>query len=783
MRVRDTMRTISLCAGQPPGMAHGLPRSGKITICELISGGVLLKLSPDAGPCFCCDSGGWLGFHVGSPAFPLPAQYFHNPPPWQVINILSTWGDAHYVGLTGIEMMDSYGNPIVLDDVYSQVVADPPSVNVLPGYGGSDPRTVDKLFNGVNYTCDDSQMWLTPFTPGRSHTISVRFRKTVRLSCIRFWNYNKSRVHSGRGAQYIEITLDGRIIFKGEISRAPGECEGSEEATECILFASDDALLAKVDQYFALRSAEHREQSSRGPGAKGGSGHPHGDDSQHYMERPPTRGSMSDGDEGAANCSQYGGAGSGHNGGMGLRGGPEEEELDPEEEAMAILYGPQGGSPGEGSGRHPRSRYVSKGPASQAQGPSHPAEAPQWPVHESRSSLASQQAAMSRPFTAAGPRSAANDGAPGGRNRVGQPMAGSGFDAVPGGGMGGGSLVSELMFTVLSSWTTAAPVVGLTGFQVLDSQGRPISPTAMRVSVRQSLTSMAEEDAGEETGGSPWRGGSGGASDHVAAVLASCAETLVDGHNVTDDSARMALLPIHQHLLTQHKGVLTVRPGGGGGICPPIIVTLVPPTHVSSVRFWNYNAGVEESFIGAKRVAIAADGHNLSPANGHLLRKAPGTCCFDFGQTIPLFACGEGTGASNGGRAVPHRAIATPSVRGSSGSSTARSMVMGDCVTPIHPCGFIFKLELLSNYGDPYFIGLNGIELYDETDCAIEVDMTNGGWHVGCVLEGRGTCPTVRDLRMVAWPHIDVCMLCGSIGMLKSSTSSSIHQHYPLPNL
>jgi protein JBTS26 len=43
-------------------------------------------------------------------------------------------------------------------------------------------------------------------------------------------NYNKSRIHSSRGAKDIEITLDGVTIFVGEIARACGGMIGSSEA-------------------------------------------------------------------------------------------------------------------------------------------------------------------------------------------------------------------------------------------------------------------------------------------------------------------------------------------------------------------------------------------------------------------------------------------------------------------------------------------------------------------------------------------------------------------------
>lgn len=35
-------------------------------------------------------------------------------------------------------------------------------------------------------------------------------------------NYNKSRIHSYRGARDVAITLNGEVIFKGEIKKAPG---------------------------------------------------------------------------------------------------------------------------------------------------------------------------------------------------------------------------------------------------------------------------------------------------------------------------------------------------------------------------------------------------------------------------------------------------------------------------------------------------------------------------------------------------------------------------------
>ena len=113
-------------------------------------------------------------------------------------NILETWSDMNYLGLTGIEIFDELGMPIEISE--HQILAFPPDVNVLPGYG-SDPRTIEKLVDGQYFTNDDLHVWLTPFTSGEDHVISINLGKFTKISMIRIWNYNKSRIHSYRGAK------------------------------------------------------------------------------------------------------------------------------------------------------------------------------------------------------------------------------------------------------------------------------------------------------------------------------------------------------------------------------------------------------------------------------------------------------------------------------------------------------------------------------------------------------------------------------------------------------
>ncbi|XP_041671990.1 katanin-interacting protein isoform X2 [Cheilinus undulatus] len=162
-----------------------------------------------------------------------------------VINIFSTWGDRHYVGLNGLEVFSSSGEPLQPAHIH----ADPPDINILPAYG-KDPRVVTNLINGVNRTQDDMHLWLAPFTPGRIHTIFLDFGAPYQVAMIRVWNYNKSRIHSFRGVKEVEMLLDGRCIFRGEIAKASGTLSGGlDQFGDTILFTTDDDILEAMSRY------------------------------------------------------------------------------------------------------------------------------------------------------------------------------------------------------------------------------------------------------------------------------------------------------------------------------------------------------------------------------------------------------------------------------------------------------------------------------------------------------------------------------------------------------
>mmetsp|Transcript_5505 Transcript_5505/g.15335 ORF Transcript_5505/g.15335 Transcript_5505/m.15335 type:complete len:1697 (+) Transcript_5505:302-5392(+) len=164
------------------------------------------------------------------------------------LSIFTTWGDPHYVGLCGIELFDSSGRPVGVSQPKKQVSAVPESINELSEYS-ADPRTPDKLLDGVYMTCDDLHVWLAPFERGTPNLITVRLNAVTELGMLRIWNYNKSRIHSQRGARMIKATLDGRAIFEGEVSRAPGSLVEAPGSAECILFTESEAALAAIDKH------------------------------------------------------------------------------------------------------------------------------------------------------------------------------------------------------------------------------------------------------------------------------------------------------------------------------------------------------------------------------------------------------------------------------------------------------------------------------------------------------------------------------------------------------
>ncbi|CAH8560633.1 unnamed protein product [Schistosoma turkestanicum] len=200
-----------------------------------------------------------------------------------ILDIISTWGDQYYVGLNGIEIFTSNGMNIT---TLCQITANPLDINILPDYH-NDPRIVTNLIDGINWTRDDTHMWLTPFTSGERHFIEITLPKWIEspIALLRIWNYNKSRVHSYRGVKELLIYLDNQPIFYGEISKASGlEFGEPEDFCETILFCTNNQILnliGKNDTLLRLKENDYLNDICM-------------EISEDFKKRPVTRVSMSD---------------------------------------------------------------------------------------------------------------------------------------------------------------------------------------------------------------------------------------------------------------------------------------------------------------------------------------------------------------------------------------------------------------------------------------------------------------------------------------------------------
>jgi len=64
-----------------------------------------------------------------------------------------------------------------------------------------------RLIDGENVTTCDEHMWLIPFTEGAEHQLRVQFSRSMPLTGIRLWNYNKSPEDTYRGVGTFVILI------------------------------------------------------------------------------------------------------------------------------------------------------------------------------------------------------------------------------------------------------------------------------------------------------------------------------------------------------------------------------------------------------------------------------------------------------------------------------------------------------------------------------------------------------------------------------------------------
>ncbi|KAE9045050.1 hypothetical protein PR001_g5121 [Phytophthora rubi] len=599
----------------------------------------------------------YLAKSLVSKSIPEPPEVFQIPelPHGQnlVINILSTWGDPFYVGLMGIEIFDHTGHAVHLSDIDKQLSADPPDLNIQD-HDRLDPRTVDKLVDKHYFTCDELHAWLAPFSRGQNHFIYMDFDYPLSISMLRIWNYNTTRIHSYRGARYVEISLDGKFIFKGEVRRAPGSViEEIDDCHECILFTTNQTILQLIEKY------EKRNEMQTYSDTAGA------------VIAPTSTSSL----DGLATSS-------------GLPIGPDPR----------LLERPKTGNKTSRATARASSHIICSPEAAESTFPITPVFTPVAPLPKGVKPAMNFQppskvVPASRPCTA----------------------------PVVGGPMTERPLCCKTIELILEANWGDPYEIGLAGLEFLDSNYVPLSICLDSVIVSAPV-----------------------AVDRMQKIVMTHG-----ARHLSTDPEDMWNAPL--------QDVLTLPPDRRA-----ITIDFPEKVSVRALKVWNYNTTLEDSFKGTKQISVRIDGVHHMRAS---LRKAPGNLMdFDFGQflylrssslqqgaaavstTSPAFSSKHSDPLTSTAEEVdstrpssPVQAQPTQDINSSGGFSEGSAFcdatfslsqpspqsrrnkttmkpiaeVFQQYQTPLFPTGYIIKFVFTSTWGDEFYLGLNGVELYD----------------------------------------------------------------------
>jgi hypothetical protein len=208
----------------------------------------------------------------------------------------------------------------------------------------------------------------------------------------------------------------------------------------------------------------------------------------------------------------------------------------------------------------------------------------------------------------------------------------------------------KLSFNIVENWGDPH-FVGLTGIEFYDEEKKPIRLTAdsFNAQPRDLKTELQNNDK---------------------RIL----ENLLNGDNQSCEPFDMWLTPF-----TKHGKVF-------------LYVNFGSKRKITGMRVWNYNQSEQDSYRGAKKIEIMADLNKIT-SNFVFLKKAPGRDDIDYSQYIPF----PPPKSKQMARHAPE---------------PSESLVQLS-FPPRFPSGFCLKFNLLSTWGDSYYIGLNRIEVYD----------------------------------------------------------------------
>lgn len=165
------------------------------------------------------------------------------------LDLQSTWGDASYIGLCGLEVLTGSDFAPARIGIH-QLRAQPKDLTEIGCY--DDPRVLANLLNGANNTADDTAMWIIPFTSGSEHFIEIDLLKVTDVVGLRIWNYNKATEQVLRGCRQLAVSADGRPLCQCILRMGPGS-DGVSFA-QTILFCEVADIMQGVHPQYAPHS-------------------------------------------------------------------------------------------------------------------------------------------------------------------------------------------------------------------------------------------------------------------------------------------------------------------------------------------------------------------------------------------------------------------------------------------------------------------------------------------------------------------------------------------------
>lgn len=189
------------------------------------------------------------------------------------IFLLDNHGNDEHIGLTGISFINA--DDFVVDIERADCIgAMPKDVRTAMNLE-NDYRIFENVFNGVNNTVDENDMWLT-IKENKTPYIELYFREIISMKYIDIWNYN-SPFSLDKGAKKIRVVFDDDrsnksydfIIRKGAGCVNANDDQKGDSLKQRISFLSKSKIKSNAITYskkissYTNRSIKHTSNPPR----------------------------------------------------------------------------------------------------------------------------------------------------------------------------------------------------------------------------------------------------------------------------------------------------------------------------------------------------------------------------------------------------------------------------------------------------------------------------------------------------------------------------------------